>query len=280
MYKILIIGSNGYIGRPLTNILRKKYKLVLPSHRSSQIDVLKKNSLAKYIKKDIDIIINLSGQVTEKKIFKNIILDGNKNIIDLINNVKKEIIYIFVSSCLIYGYKPFPAKEDTKLTPVSSYAKYKYKAENYIKKHGKNFRILRIANVYGDSYTNGFFKRIFVSIFKKKKICFSNLSTRRNVIHLDDVAKSIDIIIRNKKFSKLDNFIINIGNENIKLTKIKKIISTFFKKNLDIEDKKISVRKDSSQIICTKKFDKIFKWKKKKIENTLIMLLKKNEKHI
>ena len=82
MYKILIIGSNGYIGRPLTNILRKKYKLVLPSHRSSQIDVLKKNSLAKYIKKDIDIIINLSGQVTEKKIFKNIILDGNKNIID------------------------------------------------------------------------------------------------------------------------------------------------------------------------------------------------------
>ena len=84
-----------------------------------------------------------------------------------------------------------------------------------------------------------------------------------------------DIIIRNKKLSKLDNFIINIGNENIKLTKIKKIFLSFFKKNLDIEDKKISVRKDSSQIICTKKFDKISKWKKKKIEDTLIMLLKK-----
>ncbi len=280
MYKILIIGSNGYIGRPLTNILRKNYELILPSHRSSQIDVLKKNSLAKYIKKDIDIIINLSGQITEKKTLKNIILEGNKNIIDLINTVKKEIIYIFVSSCLVYGYKSFPAKEETKLTPVSSYAKYKLKAENYIKKKGKNFRILRIANVYGDSYMNGFFKKFFFSISKKKKIFFSNLLTRRNVIHLDDVIKSIDLIIRNKKFNKLNNYIINIGNENIELTKIKKIFLTYLKKKIDIEDKKISVKQDSSQIICTKKLDKIIKWKKKKIENTLITLLKKNEKYI
>ena len=38
MQKILIIGSNGYIGRSLTNALKNKYKLVLPSHKLSEID--------------------------------------------------------------------------------------------------------------------------------------------------------------------------------------------------------------------------------------------------
>ena len=67
MYKILIIGSNGYIGRSLSKILKKKFKLILPSHKSGKIDVLNKRSLAKYIKQDIDIIINLSGQFIKKK---------------------------------------------------------------------------------------------------------------------------------------------------------------------------------------------------------------------
>ena len=43
MQKILIIGSNGYIGRLLTSALKNRYKLVLPSHKLSEIDVLKKN---------------------------------------------------------------------------------------------------------------------------------------------------------------------------------------------------------------------------------------------
>ena len=45
MQKILIIGSNGYIGRLLTSALKNRYKLVLPSHKLSEIDVLKKFSL-------------------------------------------------------------------------------------------------------------------------------------------------------------------------------------------------------------------------------------------
>ena len=138
MQKILIIGSNGYIGRLLTSALKNRYKLVLPSHKLSEIDVLKK-SLANYIKPDIDIIINLSGQITEKKIFEKIIVQGNKNIVDLINVVKKEILYIFMSSCLVYGYKIFPATEKSKLVPANSYARLKFKAENYIKKNAKPF---------------------------------------------------------------------------------------------------------------------------------------------
>ena len=39
------------------------------------------------------------------------------------------------------------------------------------------------------------------------------------MIHIKDVIKSIVLIIKNKKLEKLDKLIINIGNENIKLSK-------------------------------------------------------------
>tara|TARA_B100001029_G_C15060205_1_gene457767 strand:- start:338 stop:1183 length:846 start_codon:yes stop_codon:yes gene_type:complete len=281
MYKILIIGSNGYIGRSLSKILKKKFKLILPSHKSGKIDVLNKRSLAKYIKQDIDIIINLSGQfIKKKKRLKKIIVDGNKNIVDLINKKKKDIIYIFISSCLVYGHKIKPANEQANLNPKNFYAKYKFLAENYVKKNITKFRILRLATVYDDNINNGFFKKIFSSILKNKKIEFSNLLTQRNVIHLKDVSKSIFHIIVDKKFNKKNKTIFNIGNENIRLLQIQKIFSSFLNEEIKIIDNKISLSKDSSQVISTKKQNKITKWKKKKIRNTLLMILKKNERFI
>tara|TARA_A100001015_G_scaffold302508_1_gene390789 strand:- start:2119 stop:2961 length:843 start_codon:yes stop_codon:yes gene_type:complete len=280
MKKILIIGSDGYIGRSLIIALKNRYKLVLPSHKLSEIDVLKKKTLAKYIKPDIDIIINLSGQIAKKKIFEKIIVNGNKNIIDTINAVKKEILYIFMSSCLVYGYKILPATEKSKLTPANPYARLKLKAENYIKKNLSHFRILRLANVYGDDYKSGFFKKFFFSINKKKKIIFSNLLTSRNVIHLKDVIKSIVLVIKNKEIEKYNKLIINIGNENIKLSKIKDIFLSYFDNRLNLENKKKSLREDSSQVISTEKFDNLVKWRKIKINQTLLTILKKNEKYI
>ena len=41
MKKVLIIGSNGYIGTYLKNKLKKKFKLILPTHSNSEFDVLK-----------------------------------------------------------------------------------------------------------------------------------------------------------------------------------------------------------------------------------------------
>ena len=45
MKKILVIGSSGYIGKSLTKSLKKKYKLILPSHSKGKIDVLNKKTL-------------------------------------------------------------------------------------------------------------------------------------------------------------------------------------------------------------------------------------------
>ena len=88
------------------------------------------------------------------------------------------------------------------------------------------------------------------------------------------------LVIRNKKIKKNNKIIINIENENIKLSKIKDIFLSYFNNRLNLENKKKSLREDSSQVISTEKFDNFFKWRKIKINQTLVTILKKNEKYI
>ncbi len=100
------------------------------------------------------------------------------------------------------------------------------------------------------------------------------------MIHLKDVIKSIVLVIKNKEIEKYNKLIINIGNENIKLSKIKDIFLSYFDNRLNLENKKKSLREDSSQVISTEKFDNLVKWRKIKINQTLLTILKKNEKYI
>lgn len=281
MSKILIIGSNGYIGRSLSNQLKKKFKLILPSHKQGEIDVLKKKTIEKYINSDLKIIINLSGQVSSKnKNYKKIIVDGNKNIVDILSKYKTNILYFFISSCLVYGYKKKPANEHALLKPKSLYSKLKLNAEKYIKKNLKKYRILRIANVYNDSIQNGFFKKPFESLLKNRTIEFSNFQTQRNMIHLEDVSRSIMLTINNKKLNIIDKLVMNIGHENIKLLKVKNFFLSKLKKKIKIKNKQILPSKDSSQKISIKKQKKYINFEKKEFLNSLHKVIKKYEKYI
>lgn len=277
MKKILIIGSSGYIGKSLTLLLKKKIKIL--NYSKKKVNVLKVSSLKKIISKNIDLIINLSGQNTSnKKKLKKIIIDGNKNILKAINDINHKINYLFISTCLVYGHVRKPANEEKKILSTKNfYAKMKLRAERYVKKNSSNFVIIRLANVYNKNADQGFFKKLFIQI-RKKKIIFSNLLTQRNMIHLDDVIKSIKLIINNNKMFK-DKTVINIGNENIKLTKIAKILKSLKKRDIKIINKKIPLSSDVSQIISINKLKKLKKWKKNSIEKTFKQTLK-NEKFI
>ena len=249
--------------------------MILPSHSKGKIDVLNKKTLKRYISKDISNIINLTGQNDfNKKRLKKVIVQGNKNLIEIINKVNPNINYIFISTCLVYGFKKNKALENSKLSPVSFYAKLKYKVENYLKKNALNYHILRLANVYDESLNNGFFKKFFSSLKKEKKIYFSNIKTKRNMVHMQDAVKAMIIIIKSPK----KKLIINIGNENIELSKIKILFKRFLNNKIEIVENKMSLNKDSSQMISIEKLNKLAKWKKKNIKSTLNKILKKYEK--
>ena len=148
MKKILLIGSTGYIGKRLIKIIKKNFQIITPQRKKSFIDISNKDSLKKFISNDLDYIINLSGQESTKKIMKKIILQGNKNIIELVSKLKKKIVVIFFSTSLVYGYSKYQIKENSKINPLSDYAKIKTQAEKLYIKSKIHFRLLRVSNVY------------------------------------------------------------------------------------------------------------------------------------
>ena len=278
MKKVLIIGSNGYIGTYLKNKLKKKFKLILPTHSNSEFDVLKIKTLQKKIKKDLFAVINLSGQNSlNKKILKKTIIEGNKNLIKTINKINRDILYIFISTALVYGFKKKPAKEINSCNPTSFYGKLKLKAEKLVIAKCSNFKILRLCNVYGEKINNGFFKKIFESLIKQKKIYFSNLQTKRNLIHIIDVTKAIELALGNKKVK--NQSIINIGNQNLSLIDFLKLLQIHSGKKINFVNLQTSLMSDSSQMISNKKFFRVKNWKLKDVKNTFIHNIKKYAKH-
>lgn len=239
MKTILIIGSNGYIGSGLKKNLKKYYKLICPS-RKSGFDITNFKKLSKIFKKDIDIVINLSGQNSSKSILAKTIIKGNQNIIRIVKNQKKPIIY-YISSTLVYGYSSKSVSEKSSTKPVSNYAKFKLKGENLFLKSNLNYKILRLSNVYSIK-KNNFINNMINANGRSKKLFVNNINSYRNYIHLNDVTMIMTKMIeKNLKYQ-----VYNIGHENLTIKQIIKVIDKKTKKKINFIDKKIKKKLDSS----------------------------------
>ncbi len=116
MKKILLIGSTGNVGKKLKLKLKlsKKYELICPT-RKQGFDIKKKQQLKKYLNQEVDYVVNLSGQQSVKKQeMTDVIYNGNQNILQISNKLKKKIILVYVSTSLVYGYSKICLKENSK----------------------------------------------------------------------------------------------------------------------------------------------------------------------
>ncbi|MDA7447642.1 SDR family oxidoreductase [Candidatus Pelagibacter ubique] len=240
MKTILIIGSTGYIGKILKKNLSKDYSLICPS-RKKGFDISNFKKLNKNLNKNIDIIINLSGQISTKTNLSKIILRGNQNIIKAIKNKKKPIVY-YISTTLVYGYSSKLLNEKSATKPISDYAKIKLKGERIFNLSNINYKILRLANVYCNQ-KNNFIKNMIDSIKNPKKIFVNNVNSYRNYIHIDDVVKIITKIIK----TDLKFTVYNIGHENISIKTMINTIEKKFKNKIHYIDNKVEKKIDSSQ---------------------------------
>ena len=153
---ILIIGSSGYLGKKLKNNLSKRYNLITPDKK--ELNIIKLDKIKKYFKNNIDFVINLSGQISKnRKSMKNIIVNGNKNIIQVCKNKKLKVFYL--STSLIYGFSNQKLKENSIKNPVDFYAKFKFRAEQSYLKSNINYIILRLCNIYNGK-KNGIVKNM------------------------------------------------------------------------------------------------------------------------
>lgn len=273
--KILLIGSNGFIGKNLSIYLKKFfsiYKLnrnVLKENRKNiSCDISKKNDLKKKFLKfpKFEYVINLSGQVEKNKSkMRNNIYQGNKNLIQIFK--KTEATLVFFSTVLVYGHSKNYSNEKSILNPNSDYAKIKVKTENLYNKTCKKFLILRVGNVYDDQLSKkGLLKNLIGAIKNDTTFIVNKLETARNYIHIEDLTRIIKIIIDSKKINKT----LNIGHQNISNKKMIKIFEKIFKKKIKTKNLKQSYFLDPNVKINSNLIKNKFSYKfKNKIENSI-----------
>ncbi len=235
---VLILGSSGFLGKHLSRILKDNFKLFYSHNKKNQrkIDITKKKQLYEFlIKKKIEIVINLSGQIEKKYIlFKKVSIEGNNNLINFAKNNK--ILNIFFSSDQVYGSSNYKFHEKSLLKPVSSYGKVKKKVETLYIKSKTNFCILRISNVYDPRFEKRGFLNNLKNYFKlrKKYLVLDNADLLRNFIHINDFCNIIKKILLIKESKKR---IINISHQNLYLMDIIRRIEIKEKKKINIRIK-------------------------------------------
>ena len=216
---VCIDGFNSYLGQNFYNRYKKKYKII-----KFKSDINNIKELENFInKKKISVFIRFAGlsrsncEKNQKKCYRTN-YEANKKFVNYLKN--KKIKFIFLSTSHVYKSSNKKIDENFEKKPSNIYGKYKLKSENYIRKHLKDFLILRVFNIYGPNQPKGYFFSDMQEKIKNKQKIFINNSFR-DFIHVDEVSRFLNFSI--KKDLK---GILNLGSgKSFSLQKIAKIIS-------------------------------------------------------
>jgi len=221
---ICVDGFNSYLGQNFYDKYKKRYKILKFKSDINNIKEIK-NFINKH---KISVFIRFAGlsrsncEKYQKKCYRTN-YEANKKFVNYIKT--KKIKFIFLSTSHVYKSSNKKIDENFEKKPSNIYGKYKLKSENYIRKHLKDFLILRVFNIYGPNQPKGyFFSDIQEKIKNKQKIYINN--SYRDFIHVNEVSRFLNFSI--KKDLK---GILNLGSgKSFSLQKIIKMISNKLKK--------------------------------------------------
>ncbi len=145
MKKILILGSSGFLGITLTNLLKEKRQKVFGQSRDSEMDVqcnpTKIEELIDLLSKlNPDVIINLiaNTDVDLCQNDKNIAFEANVlpslNLTESLRYLNKKSYIIHISTDHVYDGDGF--KNEDQVNPLNEYALTKLESEKYILDYG------------------------------------------------------------------------------------------------------------------------------------------------
>ena len=192
---ISVFGSSGFVG---SNYIRESSKpiVAIPKHsREAQ---------------SADILY-LIGTVHNYNIFDNPQLDIDVNLKILIETLEinrkqfPDMVFNFVSTWFVYGENQIPYSESAHCNPKGFYSITKYAAEllleSYCKTHEIDYRIIRLGNVFGHGDKKVSNKKNAIQFLVEKIRNGEDIELyeggfiTRDYIHVNDVARGIDLII-------------------------------------------------------------------------------------
>ena len=213
--KIILTGSNGYLGKELQKELRKNkisFCSIGKKRKDLNLNLLDKKSLLKLNTFDEeDLILHCAGFVP--KYLSNIIL---------------------ISSFSVYGYnKKADEKVINKKKFENKYLESKIICEKNLINSKKNYLILRLPGLFGNTKKRGLIFNLIKSFIYKKKFKINKNYSVWTCLHVNDAARGIIELLSKKK---LKSGIYNLSyNKNYSAQDVITIISKKFQKNIKFD---------------------------------------------
>ena len=210
MKKVLVFGGSGFLGDYLVNeLISQRYDVFVADIKKSNskakfisCDILKTVDLEKVFQNKFDFVYNLAGFANLEEAVKDPILTMELNLISnmriselcIKNNIKK---YIFASSA-------YAMSEKGSFYGISKLASEK-SIEEYNKKQGLNFIIIRYGSVYSEKpFANNYIFNLIEKSINSGTIDHNGDGQEyREYIHALDAAKlSVEILESNQFLNK------------------------------------------------------------------------------
>ena len=268
---ILLTGSEGFIGSRIKYFLQKEGYTVIPFDKTTGDDILNYNNLFEKIS-HADFVIHVAAQanlyemenITKGLEGVDINTQGTNYIAHVCSRLNKKLIY--ASTVCVYGNQKTPTNEKSQANPSDLYAFSKYAGEVLIKGYNKNFNlnyiILRLATTYGSNMRSALGMHIFFTQSLKNAdiTVHGNGRQTRTLTHVDDIARSFILAIKNFETAKNNTFNIT-SSDKISALKMAKDIKKLTKSKSRIAS--IPQRKNQTfkENISNKKAIKLLGWK-------------------
>lgn len=240
--KIVVIGSNGFLGNAASEILSQNNEVIEAGITSeNKLDATKINEVRNFLlKHKPDVVLDAVALTSSTKCEDDPELAERLNYLTAknISEVCREIgsWMIFISSSYLFDGKKGNYNENDKTSEINQYARTKIMAEREVLKNPKSI-ILRVDVMYG---YNGKNKKngVFDNILSGKEISVRDPHQLRQPIFVDDVPR-IMVELMSKKQKGIFHL---AGPERMEMLFFLKNLESIFRK-----DSFIRVIKDDSQ---------------------------------
>jgi UDP-glucose 4-epimerase len=245
--KILITGINGFLGRNLIKALchYELFGLGTNDNNIDNIQVFNSNDLEK-LDLNIEMIIICHAAIASgTNILSNkILFDVNVLLTEKIVSKFKNAYIIYISTASIYDINFEVIEEKSPINPQSNYALSKLWGERMVNVNKKS-TILRISSTFGigmkentliPNYVNQALQNNIIEVWGKGE-------RSQNYIHVNDVAKYINLIIENKE-DLSRQILLGISKNHYSNLEIAEMISEITKAKI------IFINEDNSKSFC------------------------------
>lgn len=265
--KVLVTGSNGFIGKHL--IAELSYQNIEYLEVDNSIDLCQPNCLDSI--GPVDIVYHLAAKTYIPDSFNNPLKFFENNFqstLNVLEYCKKFNARIIMPSTYLYGNPEYlPIDESHPISPSSPYSTSKLISESLIQSYSKDFGvegiILRLFNVYGShSNPNFLIPKIIYQAINKKSVELFDPRPKRDFVYVSDV---VDALIKSAFLKEIKLEIFNIGygksySINDILSIVQSNLSDPFIVNFSGEIRKNEVMETVADISKSKK---TLKWKPK-----------------